>query len=127
MAQLTLQQIEQIAALEYDPGFILLLDALQAQIDDVAVRLDEAGADEESQLLALWRAMRQIFATLKRTPEEFGFQLSEKREIGEQNLGINQHFVPERTSLPPQVLATLKAEYDRRMKDKSSTIKKRDK
>lgn len=67
---LTITEMEQIARLTQEPGYHLLLDALQAQVDDIAEELDKSnGGKEELRLLSLWKAARRTLAVLKYHPQ----------------------------------------------------------
>lgn len=114
---ITLEQTEQIAALTYDPGYILLMDALQAQIDDLANRLDEAHGSDEQHLLGRWRAMRQTRNILTAMPQEIALRIEEEKAARDMSEGVSigSRYTPRRVPMTPQALELLKQEYDRRI------------
>lgn len=116
MPNLSFQQYEHVAALHYDPGFALLLDAIQAQVDHAASKLHEADAHEELSLLARWRALREILATLRTTPEEFALILAQEREIQEEDMPFNQHFIQPRLPIPADSMEKLRVVFENRTK-----------
>jgi len=62
-----------IGALKYDPGFILLCDLLQSQVDSLTDELADPSlpAEQLQAKLGYWRAMRTLLAELKLQPENF--------------------------------------------------------
>lgn len=84
---MTDQEFELIASLRQDPAFLLLLDKIQARVDDLADELAYAETKHsETKLLAEWRAMRRILHELKTGPEEIGKALEEKRNEEKERL-----------------------------------------
>ncbi len=78
MAQIhSTQAIREIAGLKYHPGFLLLLDQLQARFDDLSEDLAEPAlsTDEAHNKLRYWQAFREILNTLKTTPANYLIQL----------------------------------------------------
>lgn len=74
---LSYEEAKSIAELKYHGGFRLLLDALQAHIDDISNDLASATPDKESGILGQWRASRDIYTILKLHPEQYAIQLLE--------------------------------------------------
>lgn len=110
---LSVEQLESIASLSYDPGFILLLDAIQAQIDDVTVVLHEAPVGMETQILARWRALREIYATLKTMPEELALRVNDERASREltEGLTIGSGPVLTRRNISPERVEAFKRAF----------------
>jgi hypothetical protein len=66
-----------IAELNYNPGFLLLLDYFQGQLDTLTDELGEAGENgEDIAKLRYWQAFRKILRTLQSTPRDFELQLT---------------------------------------------------
>ena len=65
MATITFEDFKCIAALKYDKGFNLLLECLQANIDNLSNELAIAEPGKEAQVLARWRVFREIFVLFK--------------------------------------------------------------
>lgn len=83
---LTPQQQQLVAQLKDDPGYLTLLDSIQAQIDDVADELENASSAElEQRKLNLWRAMRKILSTLRFVPEQIAQDLDRERGLMTEN------------------------------------------
>lgn len=67
--RLTLEEQQALADLAESYAFNLLLDAIQADIDDLADEIASARSDEEERrAVSEWRAMRQILFRLKSIP-----------------------------------------------------------
>ncbi len=116
---LSLQEVESVAALKYETGFIILLDAIQAQIDTLADELSnvQSGTDE-AHMLGRWRALRLVYGLLKGTPEEFAMRVDEDRAIATLNAGVTMSSLAPgvRLPMPPEALEAVRSEYNRRMK-----------
>ena len=118
--QLSFNEIKQIAELRNIPGYSLLLDAIQARIDDLSNQLTTAKPDEENQILAKWRATREIFTDLKTIPETFGLEILSIQETKQHAEGetipeiVQTPHIPE---LNPQLIAHLKEMYDRKVRE----------
>lgn len=95
MANITYYEAKSIAELKYHSGYRLLLDALQAHIDDISNELATSSPDKEISLLGQWRASRDIFAILRQYPESYAEQLLEldpdpiEPQIGIQPKGLS--------------------------------------
>ena len=82
---LTVAQMRLIAALPADPGFILLLDSLQADLDDIGDYM--AREVDDPKLLALahrWQALKNVLDALKNRPENVREELSGTEETPEE-------------------------------------------
>lgn len=119
MSQLSIAQLEQVAALHYDPGFILLLDLLQATVDDLSEQLHGAEPAREAQILGKWRACREFLALMKTTPEEIGLRIEQERAAKEllEGPALYSTYQPHRGAMSDEHKAALHAEYKRRMSD----------
>lgn len=74
-----------IAALPADPGFMLLLDSIQADLDDIADYMSREVDDRK--LLALahrWQALKNVLDALKQRPENIRQELSGTEETPEE-------------------------------------------
>ena len=70
--EMTQQVAVQIGLLKDVPGFILLRDYLQAQMDDALSAVELAQTDEEDRRrLMLWRAYRQILKHIDEITTEY--------------------------------------------------------
>ncbi len=67
----TFVQYQKIAELLQNSGYLLLLENVQAYIDDVTYQLEKVSSENEKQLLSKWRALREIYTILATTPEKF--------------------------------------------------------
>lgn len=89
---LTEEQMRLIALLPSDPGFVLLLDSIQADLDDLA---DQMEVEQDDRKLAgmtrEWQAMRKVLGALKSRPEMIRKEWEE-----------SEHY-PEELRLPPPV------------------------
>ena len=77
------EQLKAIAELIYHPGYIALLDFLQADIDTLADRMAEAV--EEKELIALtrrWQARRDHLYILKTHPAQFAAIVTQEKDAG---------------------------------------------
>lgn len=64
--KLSFYQLQELARLRTLPEFLLLLDALQADIDDLADAIEAARTDEEERrAVAVWRALRICLRRLR--------------------------------------------------------------
>jgi hypothetical protein len=69
MPNLTKQEAELIAALPTDPGYLLIMDKLQAAVDDVTERLYAAPTHAQAvEILPYWKALRTLVFELKYAP-----------------------------------------------------------
>lgn len=75
MIEFTYYECKQIAALKTHPGFILLVDSIKAQLDDLTEQLREVGRDDEPRILAKWRVFTDIYTQLVQKPEEFALEV----------------------------------------------------
>lgn len=67
---LTEEQMRLIALLPSDPGFLLLLDSLQADLDDLSDRMETEQDDRKlAGMTREWQAMRKVLGALKTRPE----------------------------------------------------------
>lgn len=70
--EITQQVAVQIGLLKDVPGFILLRDYLQAQMDDALAQVELAETDEqERRRLMLWRAYRQVIKSIDDITHEY--------------------------------------------------------
>ncbi len=111
MELFTFAQLKNVAELKHNPGFLLLLDAIQARIDTLSNELTLAKSEDESKLLAQWRAMRDIFCILRGTPEEFAMQLMENSP---EHPDIIREFNPPTNTIPPAYIERLQQEFIKR-------------
>ena len=116
---LSFAQLKQVAELVYNPGYMLLIDSLQAHLDDISQELLAAEPSHEAKILAKWRAASEYLSIMKNGPENIALDLKNQQEMEEQVLGPQ---MPTRfVSSPGQNLSTaqlnvLKDAYDRKMK-----------
>jgi hypothetical protein len=70
-------QLKLIASLRFEPGYLLLLDWLQAQQDNLTDSLGAPGDTPDQSLAKLqyWRAHRDILHTLRVQPQNFAAAL----------------------------------------------------
>ena len=80
---LTGKDKEAIAALVSHPGYLLLTEAIQAEVDDLSDRLQESDSfTKDRRLLNIWRGLRQVLEILKIKPQEIMQEVDlEKQEI----------------------------------------------
>jgi len=57
-----------LSGMREDPAYLLLMDKLQAVLDDLTNQLHDADATKTQTLLPYWRAMRTIYIELRTTP-----------------------------------------------------------
>lgn len=68
----SIQEMQLIADLRDNAGYRLILENIQAFVDDLAMQLEDAPDDaQDRRRLTLWRAARKILAILQFTPEQF--------------------------------------------------------
>ncbi len=116
---LSFQQLKQVAELVYNPGYILLMDSLQAHLDDISHALLAAEPAQEPKLLARWRAASEYLALLKNNPENIALELKTQQELQESILGpqLPERFVTQNTSsLSPEQIRILREAYERKTK-----------
>lgn len=66
---ITAEQLQAIATLRFHPGFVHLLDSMQADLDDETDKLAETPVTQDAlYALARWQAHRQVLATLRDRP-----------------------------------------------------------
>lgn len=64
--KLSFYQLQELSRLRTLPEFLILLDALQADIDDLADAIEAARTDEEERrAVAVWRALRICLRRLR--------------------------------------------------------------
>ncbi len=85
-------ELKQVSALKGHPGFILLIDALKATLDDLT---DKLRTEDNPNLLSKWRAFSDIYYCLAQTPEQFALDVLEAEETPE-----HQNKLPMRNSVP---------------------------
>lgn len=73
---ISLFEMKQIAELKGHPGYILLMEAMQAELDTLSDELLASEPQKEGQILGKWRAFKDIFTRLKTVPEEYALELS---------------------------------------------------
>lgn len=80
--QITPDQMRILGSLTHDPGFLLLLDILQAKHDDLVAELAEIKGDDFVAMgkLKYFQAFREVFDTLKVAPQNFADQA--QNEVG---------------------------------------------
>lgn len=87
--------MEAIADLLNHPGYPLLLEHVQRDIDDLADRIEiSASHDADRDLLGQWKAMRKVLRTLKETPVLMISAAEDQRKIEEgtfASLGMSDH------------------------------------
>jgi hypothetical protein len=74
------QAVRLLGSLKYDPGHLLLIDILQARLDDITDELADAPGPEK---LPYWRAFREIFTIVRDSPLKFAQAVGEFTEIEE--------------------------------------------
>ena len=68
--QLTEEDMRLIAQLTSDPGYMLLIDSIQADLDDLADRMEQEQDDRRlAGLTREWQATRKVVAALRTRPE----------------------------------------------------------
>lgn len=78
---LTDTEMELIAALKDNVGYIILLDKIAATIDDLTDLLSrQQSSESEGKLLPFWRALKLIHVNLRMVPETFAKTLQVSRE-----------------------------------------------
>jgi hypothetical protein len=66
MQSLTPEEYQLVANLAGDRGFIILLDALQADMDDLADEIHSAESDEaERRAVSRWRSFRELVSRMQ--------------------------------------------------------------
>src|ERR1039457_1334572 len=89
------QQIKIIASLKDNPAFNLLLDSIQAHIDDAMEVLYQSDTKEiDIRALEKWRALKQVHAILKTTPEEF-YKEQERENPDKLEDDVNETITPQ--------------------------------
>jgi hypothetical protein len=69
MQNLTPDEVKLVANLAQDRGFIILLTALQADMDDLSDSIHSAATDEEERrAVSRWRAYRDLISALQSIP-----------------------------------------------------------
>ncbi len=103
-----------MAALLNDSGYIALMDNLKALVDDVAVALDLAKPHEERQLLARWRALREIYTLLATVPQNAAAEIDTFKTFEESTKGpqMPARFVAQKTLQSAEEIAALKQRYE---------------
>lgn len=67
---LTKEQLELVASLKNEPGFIILCDALQASVDDIADAIGETQNPAfERRLIDHWKIARRFLQIMRIVPE----------------------------------------------------------
>lgn len=65
------EEVELVATLRENAAFKLLLEAVEAEIDTLATKLQFASSKfEQKSTLAMWKALRLLHTILKTTPEQ---------------------------------------------------------
>ena len=64
---LTAEEVLSLSEVQSHPGFQLILSNLQAELDDIEIRLENKS---DSDLQADWRVMRKVIKKLKYLPQE---------------------------------------------------------
>jgi len=107
-------EYQQMASLLHDSGYILLMDNLKAKVDDVAVALDLAKPHEERQLLARWRALREVYTILSTVPQNAAAEIDTFKTHEEETKGpqMPARFVPQKTLQSQEEIAALKKRYE---------------
>lgn len=79
------QALKLLGGLKYDPGYLLLLDLLQAKLDTLTEELGDRtlSSDQAANLLRYWQAFRDFLNTLKTAPVNF-FQQAEEETPAEE-------------------------------------------
>lgn len=69
-----------IGSLKFDPGYLLLLDALQADLDNLTDELGNPSlpAEQAQSKLRHWQAFREILQYLRTTPGNYLAQAQEE-------------------------------------------------
>lgn len=79
--RLSFIQLQGLDRLRSMPEFVLLLDAIQADIDDLADAIESARTDEEERrAVSEWRALRSCLRRLRGIPESLSSEAAELRE-----------------------------------------------
>lgn len=117
---LSFQELKQIAELVYHPGYVLMIDAVQAYVDDLASELRNCDPSRETQCLAKWRVASEILNILRTNPEKIALEVRAENQLQEEILGPQLEeqyntYVP--TNLAPEQVNALKAAYERKMKE----------
>lgn len=79
--ELTQEQMEDVAELTVYPGFKLLLEAVQSEIDATAQDMMEDTHGADVKLLPYWKALNRIFFILKINPEKIKEELESYRRV----------------------------------------------
>lgn len=80
MANLSLDEMNDLVSLKEYRGYQLLLDALQSEVDNLANELETSAGTAEKHNLYLWKALRRVLYILKKYPEAVNEQLQEFRK-----------------------------------------------
>jgi hypothetical protein len=87
--------MEAIADLLNHPGYPLLLEHVQRDIDDISDQIESSGSHEtDRDLLGQWKAMRKVLRTLKETPIIMISAAEDQRKIEEgtfESLGMSDY------------------------------------
>lgn len=67
---LTYDEAQLLQTLSTDPAYLLLMDKLQAVVDNLTDKLHALPTKESQDLLPFWKAFRSIYIELRNTPEE---------------------------------------------------------
>lgn len=67
------QVFKLLAALQYEPGYILLMDFMQSRLDDLTADLanPDLSADQAINKLKYWQAFREILTMLRQEPARY--------------------------------------------------------
>lgn len=97
------ENLELIARLKDEPGYILLCDHLQAAVDDMADGMaeDDITSDLRLQRVQEWKAARKLLSILKTYPESLAEEVEEQKKVAGRD-------VPEELSIDPVYLARLR-------------------
>lgn len=72
-APVDLQDFKLLAALRYEPGYILLVDFMQSQLDNLTAELadPDLSTDQALNKLKYWQAFREILTMLRQEPARY--------------------------------------------------------
>lgn len=104
--QLTPQDIKLLAGLQYEPGFIVLLDYLQAKLDTLTDELanPDLTPEEGASKLRYWQAFREILHSIRTTPKSFEEVLRENPFSEVDNVLSNDWMTAARARLSQPIL-----------------------
>ncbi len=112
MNQLSFLELKQVASLKNNPGYLILMDALLAELDSLTDQLRLSNPGDTPQILAKWRVYTEIYQKLLTIPEEFVLEVANFEQDE-----IRQREMPQRVIDPVQ-----KVEFTQEALDKLQAL-----